>query len=108
MNAQTSRLALQKGKELLSYCHEKDRGVIIFDKATDTLNRWSLGPKSLQCVKDSLRVLGKVSIEWKGNKVAECLYYVLAKWGLSHPASDESQTVRNHPKLKKTQDIPLA
>ena len=101
MNAQTSRIALQKGKELRFYYHEKDRGVIIFNKATDTLNRWSLSRKSLQYIKDTPRVLSEFAMEWKDNKIAEYRHSVLAKWGLSHPTSDESQTVRNHAKLRE-------
>ena len=99
--------ALRTGKELLSYYHEKDRGIIIFGKAIDTLNRWSLGSKSLQSVKDTLRVLSEFAMAWKDNKIAEYRHEVLAKWGLSHPASDESQTVRNHPKLRKLRTFPL-
>ena len=101
MNAQTSRIALQTGKELRFYYSQKDRGVIIFGKATETLNRWSLGSKSLQSVKDSLGALSEFAMELKDNKIAECLHDVLAKWGLSHPASDESQTARSRTKLRE-------
>ncbi len=96
---------LSSGREIVNNFHDSYPGISLCGKAIQQLNNWSGSPTILNQVKQSLNRLNQFTNEWHNGIFKSYNCEFLRKLGLSFQVSDESESVKNSPRLRREREF---